>query len=286
MKLGGFLSKNKENALFSGIRAMRYLKIILIGIFAVAVAVQAAGGAAALVGQKSKTGGYTYSDVIQIRFLRDCSESANQVVCECVLTRLQGEYSEKEFTERDANLRKGYRDSEFTSFVSRAVEECDAEFAETAPALSEEQARAYVDSILKVRTKKEFIKECVPSFKEVHGSSGANKICGCVYAQLVRDTARIVQAVMDNSIMAENQLWALDFVLDCMPDKMTPEIKKFFIDRMNQMGLPKSMGQCIVNGIAQEYSMKTFLSSLLKNENTLESAFMMMGTKCALEKMQ
>ena len=265
---------------------MRYLKIILIGIFAVAVAVQATGGAAALVAKKSITGEFVYSDATKLRFMHECSENASQRVCECVLARLQNVYSEDEYTKYDSQLRRGGEDYEFTSFISNAVDMCDAEFTKDTSVISEEKARAFIDSLFKYRKKKDFVADCAPHAKELLGNNGANKACGCMYDQMIRDTSRLVQAVMDNNFFADSPLWALDFAVDCMPDKMTPEIKKYFVNRFNQAGVPKSIGQCIIDNVAKEYSMKTFLQAAMSNDGALDAVFIMMGTKCALEKMQ
>jgi hypothetical protein len=134
---------------------MRNVKLLLIGLlFAATYAV--AGGAASFVAKKSNTGEFAYSEETQQAFLKYCSENANEWVCWCVLGRLQGSYSEKEYLKLDAELRKGYQDYDFMSFLSNAVTACDEEYEAAASQITEEEAKAYVDTLLKYLRKRNF----------------------------------------------------------------------------------------------------------------------------------
>lgn len=108
---------------------MRCLKFILFGLVATAVSVQA-GGAASLVGQKSKTKNYKYSWETQEYFIEDCSQDANEWICRCVLKKLQQQYSEAEFLTINKKLYNGFDHPEFISFISSAVDQCDEQYTE------------------------------------------------------------------------------------------------------------------------------------------------------------
>lgn len=260
---------------------MRYLTAILFGLITTAVTAQA-GGAADLVAKKSNSGGFTYSNTTQYRFLHDCSENANNQVCKCVLNKLQKKYSEKEYRKFDADLQKGIENKKFTSFISKAVTECDAIVDETGPMVSEERAEAYVDSLLQLLSKKEYMADCIPRMKEVLGSN-AKKTCSCAFDQFVSHPSELVQEIMTNGFETDNVLWTADFVFDCMPQKMTPDIKNHFIEQMNLMGIPKSIAQCTIDAISKEYSFGTLLKIAIKEPDTINQIFKIMGTRCSLE---
>ena len=106
---------------------MKCLKFMLFGLMATAVLVQA-GGAASLVGQKSKTKDYKYSWETENYFVKDCSHNANEWVCKCVLKKLQSQYSEDDFLYINGELNNNNEHPEFVDFISAAVDKCDAEY--------------------------------------------------------------------------------------------------------------------------------------------------------------
>lgn len=260
---------------------MKCLKFILFGLIATAVSVQA-GGAADLVAKKSNSGGFTYSNVTQYTFLHDCSENASNQVCNCVLNKLQKKYSEKEYRKFDEDLRKGIENPKFISFISKAVTECDVVADEVGPMVSEEDAKVFVDTLLKSISKKDYMADCGPKMKSLLGNK-ANTTCSCIYNQLVNNPSPLVQAVMINGFEFENVLWTMDYVLDCMPDEMTPETKNYFVEYMNQMGLPKSIAQCTISAVSKEYSLRTLLKMAFTEDRTIDKVFQMMGRRCTLE---
>lgn len=255
----------------------------LLSVLLSAGAVFAAGGAASLVAKESKTGGFTYSDVTQFSFIRSCSENADERVCRCVLEKLQKKYSEDEYKNLDSDLQKGYGDYNFTSFISSAVKSCDAEYADAGPALSEEEASALVDSLLKATKKKEYLANCNSVMKDLLGNTEANKICGCMYKKYTGSKRLLVDVIMKNGELPGDFYWAADIALDCFPEKMTPGIKKYFVNYLNQTGLPKTIAQCIVDGVAKEYSFKHLMTNAMKGEDSVNQAFILMGAKCLLE---
>ena len=106
---------------------MRKTAFFLSVLLSAAVA-QADGGAASLVAKESKTKDYNYSWELERFFLEECTQSANEQVCECVLRKIQKQYSEAEYLKFDAALRKNIDCPEFTSYISSAVKTCDSEY--------------------------------------------------------------------------------------------------------------------------------------------------------------
>lgn len=261
---------------------MRNLKLLLIGLlFAAVYAV--AGGAASFVAKKSNTGEFAYSEATQQAFLKDCSENANEWVCGCVLAHLQGSYSEKEYLRLDAEMRRGDQDYKFTSFLSDAVTACDEEYEEESSVITEEEARAYVDKWVKTTKRRDVVDEIPPQLMEAFGKNTARKIRGCVYDNIVKDRERFVQTVMEEGYPEDNKMWGINYALDCIPEKFTPEIEKAFIKLMNERGLPKSISQCIMKSIKKEYTMKSIFAGMIADKELFVAMFTMYATKCAVE---
>lgn len=260
---------------------MRNLNFLLIGLlFAAVYAV--AGGAASFVAKKSNTGEFAYSEATQQAFLKDCSENANEWVCGCVLARLQGSYSEKEYLRLDAEMRRGDQNYKFTSFLSDAVTACDKEYEEAASTITEEEAKAYVDEWLKTTKRKDYVDEIPPRLMDAFGKNIARKMRGCVYDVIAKDRERFVQIVMEEGYPENNKMWGVNYVLDCIPDKFTPEIEKHFIKFLNQRGMPKSLSQCVLNFIKKEYSLKSLVASSIDGPDRFalffeKAAYMCLG---------
>lgn len=87
---------------------MSFMEKIAFGLLGF-VAFSYAGGAASFVAKKSNTGEFPYSETTQQEFMKDCSENANEWVCGCVLARLQGSYSEREYLKLMPACRKGMK---------------------------------------------------------------------------------------------------------------------------------------------------------------------------------
>ena len=261
---------------------MRNVKLLLIGLlFAAAYAV--AGGAASFVAKKSNTGEFAFSEATQQAFLKDCSENANEWVCGCVLGRLQGSYSEKEYLRLDAEMQRGDQDYNFTSFLSDAVTACDKEYEEASSVITEEEARAYVDKWVKTTKRRDVVDEIPPQLMEAFGKNTARKIRGCVYDNIVKDRERFVQTVMEEGYPEDNKMWGINYALDCIPEKFTPEIEKAFIKLLNERGLPKSISQCIMKSIKKEYTMKSIFAGMIADKELFVAMFTMYATKCAVE---
>ncbi|MBR1744437.1 MAG: hypothetical protein IJ734_00315, partial [Fibrobacter sp.] len=113
----------------------------------------------------------------------------------------------------------------------------------------EEEARAYVDKWVKTTKRRDVVYEIPPQLMEAFGKNTARKIRGCVYDNIVKDRERFVQTVMEEGYPEDNKMWGINYALDCIPEKFTPEIEKAFIKLMNERGLPKSISQCIMKSI-------------------------------------
>lgn len=122
----------------------------LLSVLLSAGAVFAAGGAASLVAKESKTKDFNYSFNLKIRFLEECTQSANKQVCECVLRKIQKQYSEAEYLKFDAALRKNIDCPEFTSYISSAVKTCDSEYSSSYNNYSLKESAAFARDIDKV----------------------------------------------------------------------------------------------------------------------------------------
>lgn len=263
----------------------------------IATAALYAGGAADLVGKKSNAKGYTYSLSTRFDFLQDCSKNANQEVCSCVLDKLQLQYSEKDYLKLDADLRKNVDRPEFVAYISKAASDCDAETnstaaennevpaAPTAPAIAitEEDAKAFVKSMLKNRPKKDFVPACAAEAKTFYGDKLAKKVCGCAYDHMAADLPRFTKMVMEEGYPDETLAWGLEYMVECSPDKFTPEMEKSLLEFMNQQGLPKSFGKCLIGILKKEYSVKAFLTAAVQNNEALGAIFASMATRCLLE---
>jgi len=260
---------------------MKKTAFFLSVLFSVAIA-QADGGAASLVAKNSKSGGFTYSQETRLFFMHDCSENADEKVCGCVFNKLQKRYSEKEYNKLDSELRKGYENTDFTEFISAAARSCDEDVGKTGPILSKEEAQSIVDDILKRNDKKTYIANCSSGLKAFLDEKGAKKTCGCMYNRFMKDGPHLVKVIMENGSLPEDNFWAFDYVVECVPDKMTPGIKKHFVTYMNDSGIPQSVSQCMIDAVAKEYTMKSLFRVMLKNPDDFNAIFIAMGTRCLI----
>ncbi|WP_405324147.1 TonB family protein [Fibrobacter sp.] len=107
---------------------MKYLKFTFILLLITSITIYA-GGTASLVAKKSNTKGFSYSISTRLTFIQECSENANQDICYCVLNKIQQQYSEKQYLKLDADLRKKIDHPDFVTFISKAANTCDEEYA-------------------------------------------------------------------------------------------------------------------------------------------------------------
>ena len=260
---------------------MKHLKSAFFLLFIASITIYA-GGTASLVAKKSNTKGYSYSNSTRLTFIRECSENANQDICYCVLNKIQQQYSEKQYLKLDADLRKNIKHNDFISFISSAADDCDTEYIinnidenalnvflneNKSLKLTEEEANEYVNTFLKDVSKKTFVSNCTSAAKDFYGEKTASKTCSCAYDHIVADIPRFTQMLMLNGYPdgTDTSNWGKEYMYECAPEKFTPEMKKRFIQIMNQKGVPQSISTCMINVFDKEYSVQAFIAAAEKN---------------------
>ena len=106
--------------------AMKYSLMVLLTVTAYAQA----GGAASVVAQKSKTKGFSYSYETETIFMNECKQGANQRVCRCVFSKIKQQYSKTDYWRLENDLKRKVDHPEYISYLTKAVEQCDEEYAE------------------------------------------------------------------------------------------------------------------------------------------------------------
>jgi TonB family protein len=243
---------------------MKYQKFILFLLLTIS-AVAHAGGAATLIGQKSKMDNYRYSFETKMTFLNDCSENANVQVCECVLSKLQKKYSEKTYLKLDNDLQKGIKRPEFVRFITTAAKECDEEITidqviDQATTISEKETQQFIENLQKEETKKNFIPECAAA-SPAYDKPTALKVCECAYNHMIGDIPRLTQMIIEKGSPDTTNNWGYEYMIECAPEEYTPHVINFFINILNENGIPKSVAQCMANVLKKEYSFKSFITA-------------------------
>lgn len=265
-------------------------------VFIASSALAFAGGAASLVGKNSKTKNFTYSAATHFRFIEDCSENANRQVCECVLGKLQLRYSEEEYQKFDRDLRKNIEHPEFANYIAKSAGECDDAQGTPAPAayqeesdedppvdqaaLAAEEARFFVENFKNNVPRKDFVEGCSERIKKMLGKSQSPKSCGCAYDKMLSDKERFADMVLRHGAPAENQFWGAEFMLDCIPEKFTPEIEKNLVNYLNENGAPLSLAKCLVKTIKKEYTLKSFVKASIENYENMAALLLMSAVGC------
>ena len=243
---------------------MKYQKFILFLLLTISAAAHA-DGAATLIGQKSKMDNYRYSFETKMTFLNDCSENANVQVCECVLSKLQKKYSEKTYLKLDNDLQKGIKRPEFVRFITTAAKECDEEITidqviDQATTISEKETQQFIENLQKEETKKNFIPECAAA-SPAYDKPTALKVCECAYNHMIGDIPRLTQMIIEKGYPDTTNNWGYEYMIECAPEEYTPHVINFYINILNENGIPKSVAQCMANVLKKEYSFKSFITA-------------------------
>ena len=262
---------------------LQYQKIFFLLFFTIS-AVSHAGGAASLIGQKSKMDDYNYSFETKITFLSDCSQNANEQVCECVLNKLQRKYSEKAYLKLDGDLQKNIKRPEFVRFITTATKECDEEITidqvlDQVTTISEKETLQFIEDLQKEETKKNFIPECA-SASPAYDKPTALKVCECAYNHMVGDIPRLKQMIIEKGYPDTTKNWGYEYMIECAPEEYTPHVIKFFINILNENGIPKSVAQCMANVLKKEYSFKSFVTAALEQGVAYDLMINTIYSKC------
>jgi TonB family protein len=262
---------------------LQYQKIFFLLFFTIS-AVSHAGGAASLIGQKSKMDDYNYSFETKITFLSDCSQNANEQVCECVLNKLQRKYSEKAYLKLDGDLQKNVKRPEFVRFITTATKECDEEITidqvlDQVTTISEKETLQFIEDLQKEETKKNFIPECA-SASPAYDKPTALKVCECAYNHMVGDIPRLKQMIIEKGYPDTTNNWGYEYMIECAPEEYTPHVIKFFINILNENGIPKSVAQCMANVLKKEYSFKSFVTAALEQGVAYDLMINTIYSKC------
>lgn len=262
---------------------LQYQKIFFLLFFTIS-AVSHAGGAASLIGQKSKMDDYNYSFETKITFLSDCSQNANEQVCECVLNKLQRKYSEKAYLKLDGDLQKNIKRPEFVRFITTATKECDEEITidqvlDQVTTISEKETLQFIENLQKEETKKNFIPECA-SASPAYDKPTALKVCECAYNHMVGDIPRLKQMIIEKGYPDTTKNWGYEYMIECAPEEYTPHVIKFFINILNENGIPKSVAQCMANVLKKEYSFKSFVTAALEQGVAYDLMINTIYSKC------
>lgn len=262
-----------------------------------------AGGAASLVGKKSSSKGYSYTPATEFKFIADCKEDANEQVCRCVLEKIKGQYSEKEYKKIDKDLRNNIPQPEFVDFVSKASQSCDkndtpSTFDEHIPhtervyipdtvseesPLTEDEVRENIQYFLKTTSKKEFIESCPQKTKMVLGDKTARKVYGCIYDFFANNQEHLVKKFAGKPAEANATLNS-EIFSNCLPQKFTSDFKNDFISYFNQNGVPISISRCIIDKFEKNFTFKNFFLGMANNSEAFTTIFDIYHAECQIGK--
>ncbi len=228
-----------------------------------------------------------YSGQTRKAFMEDCTQGANEKECLCVLDKMQNQYSEKVYLNYYTGMRKGAGDADFIAFMVSAATGCvlassDAgeAFNAAAKELSDEEMKLLFNTIKQEMPKKDFVQDCAPEAKDVIGDKMAREVCGCAYDRMVADYDSFVKMVKEEGMPGTSDKWGADYVIDCVPEKFTPEVEQHLIKYLNHEGVPLSTSQCLLNVLKKEYTLRAFIAASVKNSESFQLILMGLASKC------
>lgn len=115
------------------------------------------------------------------------------------------------------------------------------------------------------------------------GKKKRKKFVDAFYDRVIKDKNRFAQVIIEEGYPEDKKMWGLDYVVECVPDKFTPEMEKNLVKYMNQNGVPKSISQCILKSLKKEFSLKSFVASVKENMDLLTITFTKLAAKCLVE---
>lgn len=156
--------------------------------------------------------------------------------------------------------------------------------AEPSKGVSEAEAKAYVEKLQKDYPKKVFVSNCNTRSKDYLGEKASNKICGCAYDRISAHLPEITKRIQEDGYpeIDDYSVWAMDYAMDCIPDKFTPDVEKAMIGYLNEQGIPKSMGQCFIKTLKKEFTLKSFLMAAFNNKEGMLGIITTLLARCVL----
>ena len=228
-----------------------------------------------------------YSAPTRTAFLQDCTREASEKECLCVLDKMQNQYSEKAFQNYYAGMRNGTGNEDFITFMVSAATGCvlmssDAGevFNTAVKELSDEEIKLLFNTIKQEMPKKDFVQDCAPEAKDVIGDKMAREVCGCAYDRMVADYDRFVKIVKEEGMPGASETWGADYIIDCVPEKFTPDVEQNLIKYLNHEGIPLSTGKCLLDVLKKEYTLRAFMAASIKNSDSFQMILMGLASKC------
>ena len=228
-----------------------------------------------------------YSAPTRTAFLQDCTQEASEKECLCVLDKMQNQYSEKAFQNYYAGMRNGMGNEDFITFMVSAATGCVLMSSEAGEAfnaavkeLSDEEIKLLFNTIKQEMPKKDFVQDCAPEAKDVIGDKMAREVCGCAYDRMVADYDRFVKIVKEEGMPGASETWGADYIIDCVPEKFTPDVEQNLIEYLNHEGIPLSTGKCLLDVLKKEYTLRAFMAASVKNSESFQMILMGLASKC------
>ena len=228
-----------------------------------------------------------YSEPTRKAFMQDCTREGSEKECSCVLDKIQNKYSEKEYLKYNADMAGGKEDVELVSFIVGAATACvlanegeDLPQGSAIGELSDEDMKLLFNTMKQELPKKDFVQGCAPEAKDVIGDKMAREVCGCAYDRMMGDYGRFVKTLKEEGMPGVSDTWGVDYVIECVPEKFTPEVEQNLIKYLNNEGIPKSTSQCLLNLVKKEYTLRAFIAASVKNSESFQMILIGLATKC------
>ena len=84
------------------------------------------------------------------------------------------------------------------------------------------------------------------------------------YNHMVGDIPRLKQMIIEKGYPDTTNNWGYEYMIECAPEEYTPHVINFYINILNENGIPKSVAQCMANVLKKEYSFKSFITAAIE----------------------
>lgn len=239
------------------------------------------------------------SENVESNFVESCvAGGSSEKFCECVFSKVEHKYSQAQIDAIELKMRRGKEDLGFSKFVKQASAECDAAMKSGASlgslavsedaqvpeiALSPEEAAALealgVDADLvqgfaallleSPEYKNVVVAECAVELLPYLGRKQSEKICDCGYQKLIAgDNWRKLLEILRREDAQKDSL-LMEMFLSCMPEKFTPELKKYLMDSC-LLAASKKDCSCLVRELDQKFTLAEWLRLALSDSTFLQ----------------